>query len=182
MGEVVVQDKPSASLRALVEEANNLMAVLAENGGELTPEIEAKLNQLDVQTAGKIDSYHFMIKRLEAEKEFWEAEADRIYAIAKGCATLAARLKDGVLFAMRQLQVDEISGNAIRAKVSTTKGRLVVDEKLIPQELKMQVVSYVADKDRIREKLEALEDVPGAKIEGGFSIRFWPVKPGGKGE
>jgi hypothetical protein len=183
----LLQVKEDMSLVEILQSFSKLAEVLAETGGEMTPEIEESLQALDLKTAGKIDAYHFLMKRMETDAEFWEAEAKRRQQIAAGCYALADRLKKGILYAMQQLGTNEIAGNAVRAKLSPTKGRLVIDEATLPDDWKMTEIRKIADKERIRAALENLETIPGASIEGGVSVRFYAAKPekkkiGGKDE
>lgn len=168
--------KDDLSLPALVREYSKIAEILATTGGELTPELEEQFKNLDIQTAGKIDGYHFLMKRLESEAEFWEEEAKRRKQIADGCYSIIDRLKGGILYAMTSLGTNEITGNAVRAKLSPTKGRLSIDDSILSDEWKITEIKKVPDKERIREALEAFETIPGAKIEGGFSVRFYNVK------
>lgn len=182
-----METEQKLSLPALVSEYSQIAQMLTDAGGELSPEMEERLNNLDVQTAGKIDAYHFFIEKLKHDIEFWSDEAARYQKIAKGCDTLIERLRNGIIYAMSSLGQAEIEGHAIRAKLSPTKGRLVINEKEVPDEYKMQEVKMIADRERIREALDRFEEIPGAKIEGGMSLRFYSVKPdrkkvGGKSE
>lgn len=166
------------SLSLLAEEKSNIERILEESGGELTAEIEAELAALELQTAGKIDGYYAFMERCKSVGELMETRAAEIQKIAKGHFNLAESLKSRIMYAMSTMGVQEIVGNFKRAKLSPTKGRLIIDEKLLPEEFKMQVVTMVADKERIREKLEMFEEIPGAKIEGGQSVRFYNVTAG----
>ncbi len=168
------------SLSMLAEEMSTIERILSESGGELTPDLEAQLAAIDVQTASKIDGYYAFMERLESDGMLWENRAKEMQKIADGHFALKERLKKAILFAMSTLGVEEIKGNMKRAKLQATAGRLVVDEKLLPEEYKITVVTKKPDNETIRAKLDAFEDVPGARIEGGVSIRFYNVKPGGK--
>lgn len=174
--EVKTEEKKSLAL--LAEEKSTIERILEESGGEITPEIEEALNQLDLQTADKIDGYYAFIERCNSVGDLMNARAEELDKIATAHYTLAKRLKDGIQYAMSTMGVSEIKGNIKRAKLQPTKGRLVVDEKLLPPEYMLQVVSQVPDKERIREKLELFEEIPGAKIEGGQSVRFYNVTAG----
>lgn len=173
--------KEEMTLPELVKSFSTIAAMLAESGGELTPEMEEALNSLDVKTAGKIDGYHFFMERLDAEAEFWKAEAESRAKIAKGCLAIKSRIKGGIENAMIQLGVNEINGNAKRAVLTATKGRLVIEnEELIPADYKIQVTTTELDREKIRKELDDLGAVAGAKIEGGFAVRFYNAKAGKK--
>ena len=168
------------SLAILAEEMSRIEQILSESGGELTPDLEAQLANIDIQTASKIDGYYAFMERLESDGMLWEKRATEMQKIADGHFALKERLKKAILVAMSTLGKDEIKGNMKRAKLQATAGRLVVNEKILPEEYKITVVTKKPDNEMIRAKLDAFEDVPGASIEGGVSIRFYNVKPGGK--
>lgn len=172
------QEVQKKSLSLLAEEKSNIERILEESGGELTPEIEAELQSLELQTAGKIDGYYAFMERCKSVGELMELRAQALQNIANGHFSLAESLKKRIMFAMSSMGVQEIVGNMKRAKLSPTKGRLVIDEKLLPAEFMLQVTTMVPDKEKIREKLELFEEVPGAKIEGGQSVRFYNVTAG----
>lgn len=174
----LMEIKQEMTLREIVAASSKLAELLAESNGELTAEIEAAFASIDLQTQEKIDGYYAVMKRMEMERDHWSSKAEDLDRMAKACDTVADRLKKSILFAMQSMGVDEIKGREVRAKLSSTKGRLLIDEKLLPQDWKLQEVKWIADKERVRAALENLEDIPGAKIEGGVSIRFYAKKAG----
>lgn len=178
MSETLPQLKEQMTLRELTEFAGQIMASLAESGGELTPEIESLLGNLDLKVGKKIDGYKFLMSKMEAEEKFWRSEADTRTKIARSCAAFNDRLYDAIKDAMVKLGVKEVQGETFRAVLSPTKGRLVVDEAKLPEQYKTQVVSLVVDKEKVRKDLEAFVEVPGATLEGGTGLKFYNAKKG----
>lgn len=174
----LMEMKEQMTLREIVAASSRLTELLAESNGELTAEMEEVFASIDLKTQDKIDGYYAVMKRMEMEGQHWAERAQNLLKIAKSCDAVADRLKSSILFAMQTMGVDEIKGREVRAKLSPTKGRLVIDEKELPTDWKLQEVRWVADKERVRAALESLEEVPGAKIEGGVSLRFYPKKGG----
>ena len=164
------------SLAELAEISNKLITQLAESGGELSPETEAALANIDIAVAKKVDSYKFVLNRLEAEEEFWKKEAEARLSIAKACANVNAKLKKSILDAMVKAEKKEIAGDTFRAVLVVTPGRLVIEDDKLTDEYKMQEVRVIANKAKIKEALNNFTKVEGAKIEGGLSLRFYAGK------
>lgn len=177
-----VQIKEKMSLPELAQAQSNLIQILAESGGELTPELEAQLNELDLKTAAKIDSYYFLIEKLESDGDFYAKLAEEPMSIATACRSLAKSLKKRIQFGMEAMGVKEIAGNLKRAQLQAAKASLELVEAEVPEEYKIREMKEVItiDKAAIRAKLENFEEVPGAKLTGGFSMRFYNVKVGKK--
>lgn len=66
---------------------------LEEAGGELTPEVEALLNEAEGSLKEKVERVALKVKSLEAEGKAIKEEADRLVARAKARANGAASLK-----------------------------------------------------------------------------------------
>lgn len=167
----------SDTLYSLVSQSQALERMLVETGGELTPELEAMLDNIDVSMAQKIDGYAFVMEDCEARAAFWKAKAETYSKIAKSHALIQERIKERLKAALIQLGKDEIQGNEIRFKLSKLKPKLVIwnaDE--IPEELKIVVQTKAPDKDRIAEALSEGFEVPGARMEPVFSLRTYAAR------
>lgn len=70
---------------------------LIESGGELTPEIEALLDEAEADFAAKAERVALKVRELEAEAKAVKEEADRLAARAKAAANGARSLKDYLL-------------------------------------------------------------------------------------
>jgi hypothetical protein len=77
---------------------------------------------------------------------------------------------------MQAMGTDEIIGEDVKFKLSRLAPKLVIEEEKLPSAFKMQVVTYVPDKDRIKSELEAGGSVEGAKMEEVFSLRKYPAR------
>lgn len=93
-------------------EANEIEALLAENYGELTPEVEQRIAGFLRDSKEKIESAAIVVKSLEDDAEICKQEAERLTQRARGLQNGADRLKGLILFA-----VDE----GFAGKVKTSK-------------------------------------------------------------
>lgn len=165
----------SQNLVEIVTQSNDLTRYLLERGGELTPELEAMLDSVNIALAEKIDAYHHVMERMELEQGYWKAKADAMNRIAQAHAKVREKLKESIKRAMYELGKDEVLGNDVRFRLSTTKPALELTSELDPAYL-MTVTEQVPDKDRIRKDLEAGKAIKGAALVTGFSLRPYACK------
>ena len=164
------------SLPALVREVQSLFQVLAENGGELTPELEQSLAVIDIALPAKIDSYKVILDRAELEETYWKKKADEMYAIAKGMKSIQERLKESLKLAAIAMDKTELVGNDVNFKLSNSKPKMVIDEKLIDEAYKYTVTTTEIDKKKIEEDLRLGVPVTGAHLVETKSIRAYANK------
>lgn len=171
----------SESLRALVAQATNLSTALIESGGELPPEMEAALTEIDVKLPIKIDGYAVIMERLEMESEYWKQKAELYVDISRGCLKARERLKESLKFAMGQLGADELKGIDVRFKLSNAKPKLVINEALLETGYLIAQTVSVPDKKRIEQDLKDGIAIEGAMFMESKSLRSYANK-GAKNE
>ena len=99
-------------------EANEIEAQLADNHGELSPEIEQRIAGFLRDSKEKIESAAIIVKSLEDDAEVCRQEAERLVKRAAGLESGADRLKGLILFA-----VDEGFGGKIKTAKFTVWGQ-----------------------------------------------------------
>ncbi len=161
------------TLRGLVALSNDLLNQLVELSGELSPELEAQLATLEISLPAKVDSYAYLMDRLEAEAGFWKARAESNALVMKACLAAQKRLKENLKFAMQEQKSDEIKGNDIRFKLQNSKPSLIIDEATIDPAYTFQHVETRIDKKKIEEDLKIGVPVKGAALEPSFSLRVY---------
>lgn len=80
----------------IIQEYDALMSEIEELGGEITPEIAAKLIINENELAQKIRAYYFIIKTKEAEINLAKEEQERLNEVKKTKENLIKRLKKTV--------------------------------------------------------------------------------------
>lgn len=159
------------TLYEIVSQAQIIEQQIAEAGGELSPELEQALANVDLSLTEKVEGYAQVIDRLESVSEYWSKKAKELSAISDGVDTAVKRIEERLKSAMIELRKDEVFGESIRFKLSTTKGSLVIeDSSKIPSQFLMTVTTTIPDKEKIREALERADEVPGAKLLGGYRL------------
>ena len=174
-----IAEKPSFTLHSLVQQAQVIESALVEAGGELTPELEAIIANLDVSVAEKIDGYSFIMDRFENEAAVFRTKADSFARVAKGLTLFQDKLKERVKLAMVAMGKDEIKGNEVRFKLSNSAPKLVIEnEMVIGDAYKKIVQTIVPDKEKIREDLSIGLAVEGCKLVNGKALRTYINRKG----
>lgn len=159
------------SLTDIIHDFSNILLALDENGGEYTDEIENRLDELELDTADKVDSYDWLIAEMKAQVEVFKSRADDNLRAMKACKAVVDRLKNNLKYYCEALGVDEIKGHAIRYKLSNTKPRLEIDESELPEDFFNTRLVREPAKDEIRKNLEQGRHVPGAVFVPNMALR-----------
>lgn len=160
----------SQSLYGLALEALRLSQAILESNGEITPEVDALLVVNAQDLAVKADAYDAVITRLQAEEELWRTRRNECEKMLRAHEELQDRLKDRLKEALKAMGKDEIRGDQIRFKLTRAKSKLVLGNDL-PQDCYMPVTKLEIDKERVRERLEAGEVIPGATLVESVALR-----------
>lgn len=149
------------TLLALVDVFNHLDQKLIESAGEMTPELETALAITEENMREKVDNYAYYIDHLESRAEYFKSIEANARAARQIFENQKERLRERLKFAMANLNRTDLEGDDFRYKLSPTKPRLVIDEKVLPDQYKVVTVTQVPDKDAIQKDL-----ILGMKIEG----------------
>jgi hypothetical protein len=170
---------PKFTLHSLVQQAQAIEAAIVEVGGELSPELEKLLENLDLTIAEKLDGYSFIMDRFENEAAFFRTKADTFARVSKGLLLFQDKLKERVKLAMVAMGKDEVKGNEVRFKLSNSAPKLVIEnESMLPAAYQKIVQTVVPDKEKIREDLSIGLSVEGCKLVNGKSLRSYINKKG----
>lgn len=172
----------SSTLFEIGEDMRALLAIMDECDEELTPDVDAALDQwfkeLSNGEAAKLDGYVNLIKTLEMEATAAIAEAEQYEMKARVRKNRVARLKDRVkehLEATGRKKVEtatkrtiaiQANGGVIPVKIAEG-----TDPASIPDEF--AIVTRAPNLDAIREKLKTGESLPFATLgERGTHLRI----------
>lgn len=153
----------SETMRALLDE-------LTEAEGVLEGDIEERLNAAESSLAEKVDAVLAYAAERHAESVSCSHEAKRLAERARAAEAHSDRLREYVTRCMVAAGVDRVAGTRFKAALTATPGRVVVsDEIALP--LSMVRTTSAPDKTAIRAALLAGEQVPGAHLETGVTLR-----------
>lgn len=165
------------SLATIVNESNQIEAMLLESQGEITEAIEAALAVRDLELTEKIDGYSYILDRFSALESHYKEKAEFFSRISKQCSGVQDRLKNNIKYAMQEMGTSELAGVDIKFKVTPTSGSLVIDDaEMVPVEFKSEVIETVIDKKKLKDAASKIS-IPGAHIEPGFSLRMFANTP-----
>lgn len=160
--------------------AHKLEQALLDSNGEITEEIELFLAQVvpvtnsDLALKDKVDSYRYVMDRLEDASNYWKTQSNARRIIADACDRSRDQLRARLKIAMGKLGTKELVGHEYRFRVIDTQKRLVIQNELeIPSNYLVETVEFKPDKARIKDALEKGESVPGCNLEGGTAIRSY---------
>jgi hypothetical protein len=163
-------EEQKQTLVEIVSQVAEVTSQIVEAGGELSPELEMKLMQIDLSLARKVDGYSNFIDRLEMEIAYWDAKAKRMKQIADSHKRLREGLRTRIKEAMIAMDRNEIAGEDMRFKlVRSTPSLVIDDENAIPGEY--QIVSWEIDNAKLKKALQSDMKVPGAHLEESLSLR-----------
>jgi hypothetical protein len=145
---------------------------LLANEGELTKEIETRLNNLVLNISTKVDSIAYVLERLDREAEALKARAKMFQSAAKRIQSAQDWLKQYTKVSMQAMSVNELQGQSYRFLLSNSKPKLVVsDEQSIPPEFWTETVTRSLDRDLIEMAIANGIDVPGVHYEEVKALR-----------
>jgi hypothetical protein len=154
----------------IVARAAEIEIALLQSGGELTPELEIAMRAI----AEDVDATSMTLERAESAAAYWKEQARKANAVAKGLSAFQERLEATIKGLMQEKGMNELLGDSVRFKLSPCAKRLVIDEARLDPGYRMQVVTMLPDKARLKEELEAGATITGASLEGGTSLRIYP--------
>lgn len=148
----------TASMKALMESEETTDEQLEECFGLIT----AKENRI----------CHFRADLLGTIEKF-KAEEKRLATIRKHLENKESRLKEYIKQSMLSLGIDEVQAGTFKIKLSSSVGSVeITDENAIPQQFKTIVQSVTIDKNAVKSAIKSGEDVPGATIRDGWTLRI----------
>lgn len=163
------------SLIKRTEDKLTLWELIASTGGELTPVLEAWLDEVEKNLQTKVDQYKFFQDELKSEIQRLKAEATELSTAARSLERVEDALKSRIKDAMIKLGVTEMRGQSYRFKLSDSAPSLIIDDETrIPGA--MTLVKIEPDKALIKSELLAGTVVPGARLQASHQLRTYVNK------
>lgn len=160
------------TLAQLFNEANEISMEVIKLHGEITPEMEKAIDELQFETAEKVDNYDWQMDTLKHNAEIIKTRGNGLLKIGRTMENIIERIRDRMKFLMVEGQKPELYGNDCYFKliVSVKKPTAKYDEALIPAHFFDEQTVYVLNKDRLHDALAAGESVPGVSFESSETI------------
>jgi predicted nucleic acid-binding Zn-ribbon protein len=159
-----------SSLIALDNEYRELMQIIQDGDGEISPEVELALTKNLIESKDKVSGYIVVLDRFESEIEFANEQIKK----AKDYVDKIKRQKDRL--ENIALQVIQSKGARLEGEmgrwISTRKSSSVeiTDQDLVPPIFSKVTVSL--DKSAIKAAIASGEEVPGARISENLNVTW----------
>lgn len=150
---------------AIVEE-------LIENGGELTPSLEAELNINKEELQNKGVCYGFMVKELEMQSDTIDIEIKRLQALKKTRVNTIDKLKNNLSQAMQMFGITELKTAIIKINFRKSESVEIEDIALLDSQFIKVITTKTADKIAIKEAIKSGESVQGAILQTNSNLQI----------
>lgn len=141
---------------------------IENNGGEMTPELEAALEITEAERQIKGEGYVHVIKQLRSQSEMIKNEAKRLYDLAKKYENSAGVLSDKLLDSV--VAHGQIKTAFVTISSRKSKSVSITDESLLGAEFMR--IKTEPNKTAIKEAIEAGQEVQGALIVENYSLNI----------
>jgi Siphovirus Gp157 len=155
------------TLYSLSEEGIQISDILTENEGELTPELEARLDALMLSGQESMEAAAMVVKQLEGSATACEEESKRLRERAKAFSDNAQRLKDRMVVALDSAFNGKIKTPLFTIWAQSTAPTVVVDlapgytaEMLHDEHPKLVRVKMEIDRPAVLAAWKAGEELP----------------------
>jgi hypothetical protein len=159
---MTVREATKRNLFELESARRAVIAAIEAAGGEITPEQEAALAELDDQLVQAVDRYGWVLTRLDAEAQAYRERSRALAQRARVREAIAERLRERMLGLLAAQQVDRLSGQDYQVSVRESEAVVVDDLSLIP-------LPYLRTPEpnlhAIKQALRGGEAVPGTRLE-----------------
>ena len=146
---------------------------LIANNGEITP----RLSELTTLIISSADNYVHTVEQLRIQIAYLEERIKDIVKLQDMYAREDKRLTEQVKTTMFTLNTQEIKGDIYRLNLSKSIPALeIIDESSIPKEFKF--ISEFVDKSAVKNALKDGLDVPGARLNQGYTLKRYVNKGG----
>lgn len=141
-----------------------LMRVIEENEGEITPEIDEQLSLTKDEFEQKAVSYGYLMKHINNESINIKNEIDRLNKILYAKDKLETELKKRVTDAMLNFGINKISLNNLTLSFRKSEVLFVEPETQIPSEYIKTKTTELTDNAKMKADVKAGKVIPGVSI------------------
>lgn len=158
------------TLYNITEDQRLINAMLEENGGELTPEIEEAMQITEENFLDKAEAYGATITEYDAQAEACDAEIKRLLSYKRTCQNVSRRMKERLSDAMRTFHRENVTAGTFRFSFRKSTAVVVENEDMIPDEFFK--TERTLCKKELKDALKAGDIIVGAKLETRQTIQM----------
>lgn len=160
----------------------SILARADEADGELTPELLAELEAVEIEQEYKLESICKLVKNYlqteavrKAEGDQFLAEADRIYGHAKVAAGNAKRLKEYMQRCLEAMNLKRAEAGTFKVRIqANSQPSVIIDESVVDvRKLPMEYLKLEPNKSALALAAGRGEELPeGVRVERGSHLRI----------
>ena len=150
------------SIYNITDDFSQIMAEIESNGGEISPEIDEKLQINQLNLIEKTTNYIHVIKTLDSECDIIDIEIKRLQDLKKQRTNFTQSLKDRLKNAMQAMELTEIKTALNKINFRKSESVDVIDESILPSNV--LIYEPKIDKKKIKEIIKNGGVVSGAEI------------------
>jgi hypothetical protein len=158
------------TLYDITQEQRFTLLEIEELGGELTPELEERLEITATQLNSKSMAYLEVITTKESFNSMIDAEIKRLQQLKKVNDNLVTRLKDNLLNAVKTFGSFEVGTHKFGTRKSSSIE--VEDVNSLPSEYKVITVSERADKTALKKAIQSGEVIDGVELVEHLNLKI----------
>jgi hypothetical protein len=150
-------------------EGMQIAGLLTENEGELTPELEARIDALMQAGPDRLEAAAMVVRDIEADAEACKLEAKRLTERAKSFENNAQRLKDRMAIALDAAFSGKVKTARFTLWTQKSPDTIIFDlregftlDELAAGEPELVRIKKELDKSKLRELYESGEALPGS--------------------
>jgi len=119
------------TLYQLTEQMSALESLLEDNGGELTPDIEALWQETGESLTRKVDNYNALIIKLKNYSSNLDAEIKRLQGLKKTADNSLKNVKEHIKSVMEQFGIDKLEGAYCKISLASSTSTEVDEETVL---------------------------------------------------
>lgn len=150
------------SIYNITDDFSQIMAEIESNGGEISPEIDEKLQINQFNLIEKTTNYVHVIKTLDSECDIIDIEIKRLQELKKQRSNFTQSLKDRLKNAMQAMELTEIKTALNKINFRKSESVEIIDESILPNNV--LIYEPKIDKKKIKEIIKNGGVVLGAEI------------------
>ena len=140
-----------------------VMSEIEENEGEITEDLEYKLEINESNLNEKAEAYTVMIEKYKSEADQIDNEIKRLQSLSKVKKNSAERLKQRLSDALEFMQVDKLDLGSFKIGWRKSTRLEILDNEQVEEEFRVH--SWEPDKKRIAEELKSGARIAWAELQ-----------------
>lgn len=158
------EDGVTLKLYEITEQRRAILDEIADAEGEVTPELEVRLDACDGSYTEKVDSVAAFATELAREVEAIGAEIDRLERRRRSRKSKVDWLRGYLLRCLQSAGFRKVESDRFSVSLRKSSHVVVEDEAALPSMFIREKLTRTVDKTAIRNALKSGE-VPGARME-----------------